>query len=70
MDTPLFFSKSKTANAIIFHENNKIIKDNKKNITYFEQILQKFYKNSQIKKGISCSEKEIFKTFKAIFKAF
>ena len=70
MNTPLFFSKSKTANAIIFHEDNKTIKDKKKNITYFEQILQKFYKNSQIKKGISCSEKEISKTFKAIFKTF
>ena len=34
------------SNKIIFHENNRIIKDQK--ISYFEQILHKFGKNIQI----------------------
>ena len=50
---PLFPNKSKTSNTIIAHENNRIIKDNKK-YHILRTNTSQFDKKSQIKKEISC----------------
>ena len=59
---PLFSNKSKTANTIILHKNNRIFKDNEK----ISHTLNKYFTNLtetlKLKKTSPALEKEIFKT--------